>query len=315
MNLFLVPASLENIEKTITRKVDFGTASKFLTIPQMNELRRVLGDKEEFNCWALTETKRAAFNSMKAGDVVLLAISGSGHFGYAGQVSHKIENVNLANHLWPYVPGPPWKLIYLLENITRIKVGKHALVKAIGYKPNFEVPGAIRVKDEYINNIISRYGSLFSFLESKGIETTWNEPELPAEEEIEHKISKGGGFGNPEKNRLVERAAVEHVTGWYKAAGWRVKSVEALRCGFDLICKKGAIEQHVEVKGVQGREPAFIITAGEVNQAKSDAGFIICIVTSALSDKREMFRYTGSELISKFELAPIAYRVSRRTSM
>src|SRR2546421_4468214 len=43
---------------------------------------------------------------------------------------------------------------------------------------------------------------------------------------IEESIKVGVGFGNPEMNRKVERAAVQFVTQWYETQGWKVISVE-----------------------------------------------------------------------------------------
>lgn len=135
----------------------------------------------------------------------------------------------------------------------------------------------------------------------------------PSSEIVENEITSGTGFGNPETNRRVERAAVSFVTDWYEANGWHVKSVEADKCGYDLLCKKGRIEEHVEVKGVQSSQPSFIITAGEVRQAQTNPSFIICVVTSALSDSRQMIKFVGKDFIRKFEMKPLAYRATLRT--
>ena len=87
-----------------------------------------------------------------------------------------------------------------------------------------------------------------------------------------------------------------------------MKSVEAEKRGYDFICVKGSVEEHVEVKGVRGKVPSFIITAGEVRQAHCDSKFIICIVTSSLSKNPKMFRYTGKEFAANFRLSPLAYK-------
>ncbi|HEV7893109.1 MAG TPA: DUF3883 domain-containing protein [Pyrinomonadaceae bacterium] len=123
-------------------------------------------------------------------------------------------------------------------------------------------------------------------------------------------LMRGAGFGRPETNRKVEVAACSFVTEWYEARGWRVKSVEAQKCGFDLLCAKGDAEEHVEVKGVQGREPSFIITAGELRRAQSDSSFVLCVVTSALTDARALHRCTGKKFIADYDLTPLAYRAT-----
>ena len=106
-----------------------------------------------------------------------------------------------------------------------------------------------------------------------------NVSEGVARQAIEKSISSGAGFGSPERNRKVERAAVKFVTDWHKTRGWIVSSVEAEKRGYDLLCRKGSIENHVEVKGIKGKIPIpFIITAGEVRQSKSNPFFVVCAV-------------------------------------
>lgn len=145
--------------------------------------------------------------------------------------------------------------------------------------------------------------------ESVGLlEAKWSGSNLVSE--FEESVRKGAGFGNPETNRKVEKAAISFVTQWYEARGWKVKSVEVEKRGYDLLCTKGKSEEHVEVKGIQGREPTFIITADEVRQAQTNSNFIICIVTAALTEKPQMSRYNGANLMKKFNLAPLAYRAN-----
>ena len=127
-------------------------------------------------------------------------------------------------------------------------------------------------------------------------------------EPTEQLIKSGGGFGNPETNKKVERAAVSHVRRQYESDGWQVISVESEKRGYDLLCSKGARGEHVEVKGVQGAIPSFIVTANEVKQAHNDTAFVICVVTLALSDDPKLHRFSGREFIGGYDLAPLACR-------
>lgn len=130
------------------------------------------------------------------------------------------------------------------------------------------------------------------------------------EKEFEDFVRKGAGFGNPETNKKVEKAAINNVTKDYESKGGRVKSVEADKCGYDLLCTKNSKEIHAEVKGIQGNLPSFIITSGEVKRAENDADFIICIVTSALSENPKRQSFTGQEFIEKFDRKPLAFRAT-----
>lgn len=122
----------------------------------------------------------------------------------------------------------------------------------------------------------------------------------------------GAGFGDPETNRKVEKLAIIFVTKWYQSRGWTVDSVEAEKCGFDLRCARNADEEHVEVKGVQGEGQSFPITASEVRQASRDSRFILCVVTSALSNQPSMHRFTGKEFLNSFDLEPLAFMARLR---
>src|SRR5262245_18081554 len=120
MNLFLVPATTENVRATLQQKVNLGVAAEFLTDDQYASLKRSLGDSSSFNCWALTESTRSTFDLMEAGDIVLLSIRGTGMFNYAARVIHKLENESLGKALWSFVPSESWKLIYILDDISEI---------------------------------------------------------------------------------------------------------------------------------------------------------------------------------------------------
>lgn len=126
------------------------------------------------------------------------------------------------------------------------------------------------------------------------------------------RIKTGAGFGNPETNRKVERAAVSIVTQWYQSEGWSVESVEAEKCGYDLLCRNGSKENHVEVKGVQGELISFIITAAEVQQAQKDSDFVLGVVTSALTYDPELNLFDAESFVSDFELLPLSYRAILR---
>ena len=118
----------------------------------------------------------------------------------------------------------------------------------------------------------------------------------------------GGGFGSVETNRRVEKAAIEFVTRRYEEDGWTVRSVEAQKLGYDLRCDKGNEQAHVEVKGTQGDDVCFIITAAEVRNVMIDRKHITCIVTAALTSAPKLFVYTRDDFAKNIQLEPIAFR-------
>lgn len=166
MNLFLVPASHENIRKTIIGSVSISTASQLLPLDQMNTLKEPLNGNGSFKCWAMTESKRSTYAAMRRDDLVLLTPKDTGKFKYIGKVIHKFENEGLGNHLWDFTPGKPWKLIYVLDEIEEIDINKSKLVKELGYAPNYAVPGAIKVNKDQLNKALYKHKNINSLIES-----------------------------------------------------------------------------------------------------------------------------------------------------
>lgn len=126
--------------------------------------------------------------------------------------------------------------------------------------------------------------------------------------EINSTQRRGGGFGSPEMNRRVEKAAIAAVRTEYERNGWTVTSVEADRLGYDLRCQSGEQEEHVEVKGTQGCDVCFIITAGEVRNALMDRQHVTCVVTDALTPSPSLVKIGHSEFVEFLKLEPIAFR-------
>jgi hypothetical protein len=118
----------------------------------------------------------------------------------------------------------------------------------------------------------------------------------------------GQGFGDPDTNRQVETRAVQHVTRFYEAQGWRVESRESQNLGFDLLCTRGDEELKIEVKGASGTGPAFILTDNEFATAISDADWLLAIVTEALTDHPQLYVTGGPDLDEYFNLRPLAHR-------
>lgn len=116
------------------------------------------------------------------------------------------------------------------------------------------------------------------------------------------------GFGTPENNRKVEKAAINRVTKTYRSRGWEVTSVEDKKLGFDLLCKKGTEVEKVEVKGVKGREVGFLLTAGEFRKASEDSRFVLCVVLEALSKRSQLKTWSGKEMLKSFDFLPLQYQ-------
>jgi len=131
---------------------------------------------------------------------------------------------------------------------------------------------------------------------------------------IEKDISSrhGGGFGDPVKNRVVEKAAILKVRRHMKDLGYRVLSRERDKVGYDLDCQRGRTELHIEVKGVSGTEIRFILTARERQKMESDANFVLTVVTSANNRESQIHNFSGRGAIGKFDFRPLAFMTTLR---
>lgn len=110
----------------------------------------------------------------------------------------------------------------------------------------------------------------------------WPTAGAPADELITVDAVTGAGYGDPTTNQLVEIAAVDAVTEYYRARGYAVKSVEREKCGWDLTCTaaNGDVAR-VEVKGTAGAKPVVLLTRNEHRSATEEAGWVLAVVTRA----------------------------------
>lgn len=165
-NLFLAPASDENLRKTIINSVCLSSIAPFLSDEERQTLQVGAKNVNTLKCWAMTEGSRSKFNEMSPGDLVLFTAKDSGKFQYAGEVVAKIDSEKLGRFLWDFVPTKPWKLVYFLENVRTVNISKTSLVTALGYDKNYVVPGITKVNPIARDTILAQHGSIESFLAS-----------------------------------------------------------------------------------------------------------------------------------------------------
>ena len=122
----------------------------------------------------------------------------------------------------------------------------------------------------------------------------------------------GAGFGDPEQNKVAEAAAVKHVTKCYEQDGYEVHSVEAEKCGYDLVARKKRRELHLEVKGVAGEKPEFPITPNEVASARNDKEFRLVVVINALERCRSAIDMSGAQFLEKYDLRPVTTYLAKQ---
>jgi len=165
-NLFLVQAAPENVW-SITR----GVPLEDLMPPTLSEelysqLETRSGKTGRVACWAMAEGKKAVFASMRVGDTVLISVRGTGRFGYRGTVCGKVVHKTVGTKWWPFQPGKRWTNIYFLDSVNQSSIPKQKLLMALGYAPNFALPGVIRVDSSRVARASSGYGSISGLLDA-----------------------------------------------------------------------------------------------------------------------------------------------------
>jgi hypothetical protein len=135
-------------------------------------------------------------------------------------------------------------------------------------------------------------------------------PELPPKINI-----AGAGFGPPEQNRIVEKAACKAVRKHFKEQGFKIVSREKENLGYDFDASRNQEELHVEVKGISGAVAKFIITANELKLARTDLQFRVAAVTEALATNPKIHFFTGKEFFNQFVLTPTAYFAGLKSSL
>jgi predicted RNA-binding protein with PUA-like domain len=133
-------------------------------------------------------------------------------------------------------------------------------------------------------------------------------PEWPDQTEPERELTvspHGAGFGNPAQNKAVELAAMDAVSEKYEGEGWQVEDVSLAKCGWDLTCTCGSEIAKVEVKGVSGDKPSVLLTANELDAAKNHPGWVLAVVTRAISAAKVNV-YSSQQALQAAE--PYVYR-------
>lgn len=110
------------------------------------------------------------------------------------------------------------------------------------------------------------------------------------------------------RRRAVEMRAVEVASAHYGVQGYDVEDVGATE-SFDLLCKRGSEELHVEVKGTTGLGRVVNLTANEVTHSRDYPDVALVIV-----DRIRMVSDTAAEGGHLREIRPWSADDARLTS-
>ena len=164
MKLFLIRASEENGEESITKKVNISTIeeNQLLTEYQIGALKESLRGFKEFNCWALTKNSQFIFESMERGDMVLFAVNKTGAFKFIGEIFYTANyGEELGKFLWRYNPNKKsWTHLYFIRNIKEIsEIDKRTLLNDLGYRDEKDIlQGARSIDSLNFKNLLEKEG-------------------------------------------------------------------------------------------------------------------------------------------------------------
>lgn len=122
---------------------------------------------------------------------------------------------------------------------------------------------------------------------------------------------QGYGLSGPER-RAVEVHAMRQAKKYFKKSWPEVRDVSS-RCSFDLLCRDGAKELRVEVKGTTTAGQSVVLTKNEVSLA-SEPGYALFVVREIELNRGELKARGGLCVVfepwkvSSANIVPIQYR-------
>ena len=163
MKVFLAPRSNEtsydNFLSTIEHGVDFSTVAPHLD----KDGTMLLRHQSKLFAWGNKETKKASWDKMEPGDLVLFYRRGT--FVCAGRLFYKQHSKALGLSLWPPKPGDkPWSCVFFLKDITPINLPLSEIISLGEYQGHFIVQGFMPLRQQAVKNILKKYGSVNAFL-------------------------------------------------------------------------------------------------------------------------------------------------------
>jgi len=171
MRIFLAPRSNEtsykNFLSTIENGVDFAIVEPHLD----DDGRERLSARRKLFVWGNKETKKASWDKMEIGDLVLFykgrdKEEREGKMVYAGTLAHKQHSRELGLSLWPPKKGQePWTCVFFLEDLRPVYIPITEIADYAGYSRSFVVQGFMPLKDTAIQRILKRFQTIERFLD------------------------------------------------------------------------------------------------------------------------------------------------------
>lgn len=191
MRIFLAPRSNEtsykNFLSTIENGVDFSIVEPHLS----EEGKKVLGKADKLFVWGNRDSKKASWDKMQSGDLVLFykgkdKDEKEGKLIYAGRLMFKQHSKELGLALWPPKKNAePWTCIFFLNELQPVYIPISDLASFAGYSSNsFVVQGFMPLSEEGTKAILDKFGTVENFLKHYSSSDEKQKSDLESSSEI-----------------------------------------------------------------------------------------------------------------------------------
>jgi hypothetical protein len=307
MNWFLIPASPENIDRSLRNPVALAEIRQFLGEAESKRLA-ALGDGE-IRCWAMTEGTKAQFAKMAPGDYVLFSEKGTGKFNYFAEVTAKVTNKGLGDHLWPVQPRATaksnkvssWELIYFLKNIRSIEAKKSTLVVLLRHDPKDAVAASRQLDNEKLAGFEAEHGPLLGWLHTNAKLDFQTQPAQAAVTEQPETVVAL----SPEPTIGIEYVPAK-TTGTYQVSDqsytYNTEEVERGRKGH--IDTQEALAKFLRTKGLVPRSPAAHEPNFDVAWVVGETVFVAEVKSTTPDNEEHQLRLGLGQVLQYWHLMP-----------
>ncbi|MCE9674430.1 DUF3883 domain-containing protein [Paraclostridium bifermentans] len=153
MDVYLAPASIENLNKSVISFVNREILEKCLTEIEMKNIEDIYKGRK-VKCWGMncgSGKYKTYFKNFTCNDYIVFTPRNSGKFKYIGKIVYKMFNEELGQLLWSFKSNKKneaWKYILFIDDVKEINIDKNEILTLLGYKHNYPVYGLTKLNED-----------------------------------------------------------------------------------------------------------------------------------------------------------------------
>ena len=150
MDVYLAPASIENLNKSIINNIENDILEKYLSKYELKEINKLYNGRG-IKCWGMNcgaDKYKRYYDDLKKDDYIVFAPNKSGKFKYIGKIMYKISNRTLGEELWNFKKSKnikSWKYILFIYDVEEIDINKDEIFDLLGYSPKYPLFGLTKL--------------------------------------------------------------------------------------------------------------------------------------------------------------------------